>query len=250
MRAYVLVAGYATRLYPLTRDLPKALLPVGGRPLLAHLFDRLLGLPELTEIVLVSNHRFAPAFDAFVAAARCRVPIRVLDDGSTREENRLGATGDLAFALERVPVGGAPFLVVAGDNLLDFDLAPLWRRFLEAEASLLVVRPVVRDGGPSRYNEVVLDAEFRVKRFREKPPDAASPWAAIACYFHPPDVADRISEYLAAGGDPDAPGHFIAWLAERRPLVASPFDGAWYDIGTPETLAAARARFDEEDRAV
>ena len=115
MRAYVLVAGYATRLYPLTRDLPKALLPVGGRPLLAHLFDRLLGLPELTEIVLVSNHRFAPAFQAFAAAARCRVPVRVLDDGSTREENRLGATGDLAFALERVPVGGAPFLVVAGD---------------------------------------------------------------------------------------------------------------------------------------
>ena len=62
MKAVVLAAGYATRLYPLTVDRPKALLPVAGKPMLEHLVDRLDGVPGLDEIHVVTNSKFAKAF--------------------------------------------------------------------------------------------------------------------------------------------------------------------------------------------
>ena len=63
MKAIILAAGYATRLYPLTKDTPKALLPVAGRTILDRLLDGMRAIPEIDHIHLVTNHRFAPAFE-------------------------------------------------------------------------------------------------------------------------------------------------------------------------------------------
>lgn len=242
MKAYVLAAGYATRLHPLTLHTPKPLLEVGGVPILTRIARRLCALEGLSEIVVVGNARFASEFDAWAADLEVRVPLRVLDDGSTSDADRLGAVGDLAFALAEVPVGDEDWVVVAGDNLLEFDLAALRAEFERLRRPLLVLREV-EDAGPSRYNEVTLDASGRVTRFREKPPDPQTGLAAIAVYFFTPDVARLLAEHLAAGGETDAPGHFIEWLVGRTEVAGARLAGEWFDIGTPETLEAARARF-------
>lgn len=248
MKAFVLAAGYATRMYPLTRDRPKPLLDVGGAPILDHILSRVFELDDLEEVVVVGNARFAPAFDAWARALAPPIPVRLLEDGSTCAADRLGAVGDLAFALREVPVEGDDWLVAAGDNLLAFDLRPLQRAFREAGHPLLALRRVEREAGPSRYNEVTLGDGGRVTRFREKPPDPAGDLAAIALYFFTPDVAPRVGRYLAEGGNPDAPGHFIAWLVRERPVFAAPFAGDWFDIGSLETLEEARARFGARPR--
>lgn len=245
MKALLLAAGYATRLYPLTRDRPKPLLEVGGRPLLTHILERVRELPDLSEVLVVSNARFADRLAAWAAAesARTGVPIRVLDDGSTHDGDKLGATGDLAFALRRVPLAGEDLLVVAGDNLLGFDLRPLRAAFLRHRRPLLAVRRVALPPGPSPYNEVSVDASGRVTGFREKPADPRTDRVAICLYFFPPDIADHVERYLAEGGNPDAPGHFIAWLVAEADVRAEPFEGEWFDIGGHEALAAARERY-------
>lgn len=247
MIAYLLAAGYATRLWPLTKDRAKPLLEVGGRPLLTHLVRRFEALPELEEIVVIGNARFAEDFSAWREACDSRVPITVLNDGSHDDDDKLGAIGDLAFALDRVPPGGRDFIVAAGDNLLAFDLGPLWDAFARSRDPLIALRTVEVGGGPSPYNEVTLADDGQVVGFREKPADPKTDLAAIALYFMPAEAAGLVGEYLAEGRTPDAPGHFIAWLVERRVVRGERFAGEWFDIGSHATLTAARARFASEE---
>jgi glucose-1-phosphate thymidylyltransferase len=248
MTAYVLAAGYATRMYPLTRDRPKPLLRVGGMPLLTHLVSSIEPLQDLTEIVVIGNHRFARDLERWRETTDCTVPIRLLDDGSTSDENRLGAIGDLAFALREVPVAGGDWMVVAADNLLRFDLRQVQASLLEHRTPTLAVRDVERpaeEAGPSRYNDVTLDRDGRVLRFREKPAGPRTGLAAIALYFFPPEVADLLTRYLAEGGNRDAPGHFIAWLVDHVTVRATRFEGEWLDLGSLEAFAKARERWPE-----
>lgn len=248
MKALLLAAGYGTRLHPLTRERPKPLLEVAGRPLLSHILERVRALPDVSEVVVVGNHRFHEALCAWAdgEARGAGPPLRVLDDGSTCDADKRGANGDIAFALEQMDDLAArdeDLLVVAGDNLLGFDLRPLHAAFRRRRVPQLAVREIPLPEGPSPYNEVTFDAEGRVTGFREKPRDPRSPWVAIALYFHPPAVAGWLRRYLAEGGNPDAPGHFVAWLVEHTEVRAEPCGGAWYDIGSHEALAEARARF-------
>ena len=121
----MLAAGHATRLYPLTRGTPKSLLEVGGVPILTRIVERTAALDAVSELVVIGNERFAAQFEAWAGAVRSPVPLRVLNDGSRSEHDRLGAVGDLGFALREVPPGDEDWLVVAGDNLLEFDLRAL-----------------------------------------------------------------------------------------------------------------------------
>jgi glucose-1-phosphate thymidylyltransferase len=143
-------------------------------------------------------------------------------------------------------LGDEDLLVVAGDNLLGFDLRPLHRAFLRHRLPQLAVREIPIAPGPSPYNEVTLDASGRVTGFREKPADPRTPWVAIALYFYPPRIVGWVRRYLAEGGNPDAPGHFAAWLVGETEVRGERFEGAWHDIGSHEALAEARATFSSE----
>ena len=250
MKAYLLAAGYATRMRPLTDALPKPLLEVAGAPILSHVVRGVSGLEGLSEVVVIANDRFAEDFLSWAKGLEVGVPVRVLNDGTTSDADKLGAIGDLAFALATCPPGEESWLVAAGDNLLGFELRALQRVFQEdASSPLLALREVVRDG-PSPYNEVRVDAAGRVESFREKPVDPVSTLAAIALYFFPPAIADRLAAYLEAGGNPDAPGHFMAWLVDRVPVRATRLPGDWFDIGSLEGLAHAREHYRPPGAAV
>ena len=242
MKVYVLAAGHATRLYPLTRATPKPLLDVAGVPILTRILERVAALDSVSEVVVIGNERFAGQFDAWAGGVRSPFPLRVLNDGSRSEDDRLGAVGDLGFALREVPPGAEDWLVVAGDNLLEFDLCALQAEFEKQGRPLLVLRET-EPRGPSRYNEVTLGDAGLVTRFREKPADPETRFAAIAVYFFTPEVAALLVRYLDEGGEADAPGHFVEWLVGQTAVGAARLAGEWFDIGTPETLEQARRRF-------
>ena len=88
-----------------------------------------------------------------------------------------------------------------------------------------------------------MDATGQVIGFREKPQDPSSPLSAMAVYFLRAESESLLREYLVGGGDPDAPGHFIAWLVSVRRVVARPMSGRWFDIGSLESLKDARERY-------
>jgi glucose-1-phosphate thymidylyltransferase len=243
VKAYILAAGYATRMYPLTRDQPKALLEVAGRPIITHIVERMLALDDLTEIVVVTNARFLSQFERWRAHQTTAIPITVLNDGTTSNDTRLGAIADLKFAIDTVPLDGEHALVVAGDTLFECDLRPVQRAFLARGAPTLIVRRAPELTSLSKYNEVSVTDDGRVTRFIEKPPRSETNLTAIALYFFPAATLLRLAEYLGAGGNPDAPGHFIAWLVEREPCYAESLVDRWFDIGSIESLEQARAAF-------
>lgn len=240
MRVVLLAAGFATRLHPLTLDRAKPLLEVGGRPVLSWILDRVLHAVTPTRVVLVTNHRFVDDFRAWAADAP--VEVEVLDDGTSTNEDRLGAIGDLALAVEHMGPGDEPVLAVAGDNLVDFDLGPGLRSFSADRGPLLFVRTVPEPVPPARYSEVLVEGD-RITRFREKPADPESALSAICLHLYPGDVGAELAAFRAESPDLDAPGHFLEWLSHRRTLYATPVSGPYHDIGNHETLAAARAAF-------
>jgi glucose-1-phosphate thymidylyltransferase len=247
MKAIVLAAGFATRMYPLTRDRAKPLLDVAGKPVLSRLLDRVLTLDSVDEVLVVTNHRFLEQFELWRDGYESRVPVRVLDDGTLDDAGKRGAIADLAFALEAIDDVDADLLVVAGDNLIDFDLQVHADRFVELGRPMCLVREIQGVVPPRRYSEVTLDGA-RVVTCREKPAEVRSNLSAICLYFLPAFVRPRLAEYLGDQAEHDAPGHFIAWLHEREPLAASRIDGGWHDIGDLETLERARTAFGAQTR--
>src|SRR6188472_2267786 len=226
MKALILAAGYATRLRPLTDDIPKMLLPLAERPMLDYLLDRLYEVDELDEIHLVTNTRFAEAFRDWAPE-----DVLVHDDGTTSNDGRLGAIGDIAFAIERGELEGEDLLIVAGDNLIGYSLAEFVAFWRAHEGSAIAVRDL---GDPEllrQYGVVELDEEDRVVGLEEKPAEPKSELAATASYLYLADHLALLPRYVEEGNPLDAPGNFMVWLHTREPVYGYRAEGEWHDIG-------------------
>jgi len=240
VNALVLAAGYATRLRPLTDDVAKSLLPVGGRPMLDWILDKLEEVEELDAVHVVTNSRYSHDFDHWAAAAENRLPIVVHDDGTSSNADRLGAIGDIQLTVERAGLGYDHLLVVAGDNLFDFSLGDLVHWWAgKGVASAVALYDCGDLELATHYGVVAIDDDARVRSFVEKPSEPESTLAATATYvFHREHVA-LVARYLADDGVPDAPGNFLAWLHRREPVYGYTFAGSWLDIGNHDQLLAA-----------
>ena len=248
LRAVFLAAGFATRLHPLTEKQAKPLLEVGGKPMLSRILDQVARSGAVVDGVVVTNGRFHGDFVQWERTPRAPLPLQLIDDGAMTNETRLGAVADLALALESCANDPQPdgYLVLACDNLFEFDLAQLVARYRKSHRGQLIVRRIAAPVPPGRYSEVLLDGDT-VARFREKPDHPESELSAIAVYLLPRELPALVRDYLESGANPDAPGHLLAWLSQRLPLEASTLTGRWLDIGSIEDLDRARATFAAED---
>lgn len=256
MKCVLLAAGYATRLYPLTRDMPKSLLPVGDRSILERILEKVDRVEEIDEVVLVSNARFFDQFRAFAVAreaARRSVaarsgssgsakPIVVLNDGTIDNDNRLGAIADLRFAIDREKID-EDCMVLAGDNLFDFELSDFARFFADKGADCITAHHLENLAELRRTGVVELDEGGRVLSFEEKPAVPKSTMAVPPFYLYRRETLALIDDYLADGGNPDAPGNFVPWLAARRSVFAYVFEGRRYDIGNHDSYEEAQRAF-------
>ena len=236
MNAVVLAGGYATRLWPVTRHRPKMLLPVGETTVIDRVLSGLEADDRVDEVFLSTNERFADDFREHVADAGYEKP-RLSVEETTEEDEKFGVVGALAQLVEREGVAGEDLLVVAGDNLMDFDIAEFIDFFEAREAPTLAAYDVGSREKAKSYGLVDIDGE-EVVDFQEKPEDPPSTLVSIACYAFPAEAV-RFGEYLAGANNPDEPGWFIQWLVDREPVYAFSFDGAWYDIGTSDSYLEA-----------
>ncbi len=121
MKVIIPAAGYATRLYPLTKNQPKALLEIAGKPMLGRCLDKIEELGFLDEVYVVTNDKFTPHFERRHKTYQGRLGISIINDKTTNNENRLGALGDLQFVIDQKDIDD-DILVIAGDNLFEGDL--------------------------------------------------------------------------------------------------------------------------------
>ena len=240
MKALLLAAGYGTSLYPLTEDRPKPLLPVGGRPMLDWVLDSVRQVQDVNEVHLVTNSRFAPAFERWAETNG----VQVYDDGTTSNDDRLGAVGDLRLAIEEAGLDGDEIVVLAGDNLFDFSLPRFveWWRAKPQPASAVPLHDVGDLELAKQYGIADTDRDDRIVRFVEKPSDPSSTLASTQIYLLPPEHIKLVSTYLDEGLSPDNAGSFLGWLADRDPVYGYRFEGTWYDIGDKTQLLEADNR--------
>ncbi|HKT44483.1 MAG TPA: nucleotidyltransferase family protein [Gaiellaceae bacterium] len=239
MVALILAAGYATRLRPLTDEVPKQLLPVGGRPMVDWILDKIVEA-GIADVHLVTNARFAPQFDDWAGGK----DVTVHDDGTTSNDDRLGAIGDIRFVQERIGLDD-DLLAIAGDNLFEYSLRDMFAFWREKGGSAVAVHDVGRLELASKYGVVEVDDDQRIIDFVEKPEHPPSTLAATATYLYAREHAGLVATYLEEGNPPDQPGNYVAWLHRREPVYAYTFEGGWYDIGDPGQLLEADNRMRE-----
>ena len=202
--------------------------------MLDYLIDRLHEVEELDEIHLVTNARFAQAFEDWAPE-----DVVVHDDGTTSNEDRLGAIGDIAFAIERGGLEGEDLLIVAGDNLIGYSLAAFVAFWRTKDGSAIAVRELDDRELLKQYGVVELDAADRVIGLEEKPAEPKSDLAATASYVYRGEHLALLPRYLEEGNPPDAPGNFMVWLHTREPVYGYRAEGEWHDIGDLGQLVAA-----------
>lgn len=244
IKVILLCAGYATRLYPLTENQPKPLLKIAGKPMIEHILDKLEGVEAIDHVYVITNHKFAGHFSEWAKGFHYRAPITVVDDGTETNETRLGAIGDLNFALKKHNIGAEDMIIVAGDNLFDSNLEDLLRTAQEHRPyPVIAVYDVKEKELAKKYGILDVDASGKVVRFLEKPENPPSTLASCGLYWLPAETRGLLDRYLQDGHNADQPGHYMRWLAETHGLYASTLKGCWYDIGDLESYKSADQLF-------
>jgi glucose-1-phosphate thymidylyltransferase len=241
LKALIMAAGYATRLYPLTKDRAKPLLPIAGRPIVDYIADALDRVREIDRIYLVTNRRFAASFAEWAEKRRGRAPVTVVDDGTVSDEDKLGAIGDIRHVIEMEKIDDDLF-VVLGDNLFDLDLTKIIP-FFRGKGTTVAAYDVAEREAAKLYGILGVDGAGRVVNFVEKPSDPPSTLAAIGMYLFPRGKLGLFDEYAREGNKMDAPGFYIRWLYPREAIHAYVFRGVWYDIGDLEMYRRADALY-------
>lgn len=247
MKALILAAGYATRLYPITKEYPKPLLTVGKRPIINYILDKLRVLAGLDEIVIVTNSKFIRQFRKWARQIDCSKRINLVNDLTKNHSDRLGAIGDINFVINKKHIKD-DLLVIGGDNLFDGDL----KQFI-CFAKKSIHHPVIgvyniKDiRGASKYGVVKLAGNEQIIDFKEKPKRPESPLVAMCLYYFPKETLGLIREYLNNKTDKhDATGFYIDWLRKQVPVYGFIFNKSWYDIGDHRFYDEAKKRFPQK----
>ncbi len=251
MKALVLAAGFATRLRPLTDRTPKPLLAISGRTLLDRMLDQWCATGQVESLAVVTNHAHVDAFEAWRAHRGLEnpdLPLEILDDGATTNETRLGAVRDLALSVEKLKLEG-PLLVAAGDNLFDFDFNDLLDDHARSPRTLVLSYAEDDPARLTRSGVARLADDGRILSLVEKPEHPEGHWVCPPVYIFEADALAELPAFLAHGADTDAPGNFIAWLADRGIAWAHRMQGARYDVGNVASYEAAPAWLDARARA-
>ena len=238
MTGIILAAGYATRMYPLTLNFPKPLLEVGGKKIIDHLLED-GERSGIERFIVVSNHKFISLFREW---AEGKENVMVLDDGSVDNEHRIGAVKDIEFAIEKAGIDDDT-LILAGDNVLDFSLSS-FIEYGKAKGTSCIMRHRESDKARLRKTGVVtIDQDDLVLSMEEKPKEPKSEWAVPPFYYYVKEDLPLIKEGIENGCGTDAPGSFVSYLAERRPVHAFLMPGKRFDVGSIEGYEKIRKEY-------
>lgn len=241
MKAIILAAGYATRLYPLTENYPKPLLDVGGKPILNWLIEDIGDAVD--EYIVVTNHKFSSIFEEW--SQKWTEKIRIIDDGTRTNETRLGAVKDIQIAVYTVRET-CDYLVMAGDNMLDFSLKGFIEYATEKDSSCVMCHEECRLEALQKTAVITTTGDGLITSYEEKPREPKGNLAVPPFYIYKSKGIIRIQEALDDGCGYDAPGSFAAWLSRKSDMYAYRMPGHRYDIGDINSYEEVKNIFKKE----
>lgn len=247
VKAILLAAGFGTRLYPLTKNQAKPLLPIRGRPVIEHIIQKIDYLECIEQIYIISNARFYPQFIKWHHEVACQKPVFILKNNAYSEKDKLGAIADLAYVIEQAKIDD-DLLIIGGDNLFNFSLDI----FIQ-QACRLIPNPVIgayhmkqNAARTKKFGIIQHDRHMRITNFLEKPKRLnGSRLVSLCLYFLPKEKINSLFEYLRLFPDKkDVIGNYISWLCQQDTVYAHRFNnGQWIDIGDIDSYTEAVCSF-------
>ena len=250
MKAVILAGGHATRLWPVTKDRAKPLLPLGERPIIDYIIDE---MEDFDEVLISTNEKFADDFEEYIELSG-RDNVRVVVEEQDSEEEKPGTIGAIINILDQEEIED-DLLIIGGDNYYSFSIQDFVEFSQEKDAPTNVVFDVNDLAKASSFGIVDTD-EDAIVGFEEKPEEPPSTLASTACYFYPESQLSLFHEYeehfrentdIPEDQFLDEPGRLLEWAHEQTDMYAYSFTGEWHDVGTPEGyLDAQKAVIDDK----
>ena len=260
MKVLFLVGGFGTRIENIAKGRAKTLLPIyyegKYQPIFYFLLDKVSKINKnskvIDEIIVLTNDKYynqmIAARKEYLEKTNMEIPLNIVSDHTTCNENRLGANGDLQYVKPYLK-DAEDILVLAGDNYFDFELTDvidLYNKLKQQTPNPTVIAakefPEERkDFVHKSFAVINVNKEGKIAQMVEKPAisgiDIDSNMAAFALYAMTKQNFNLIDTYLDSCTNPkgrDALGHFAAYLTEHTPTYPFVFTGEFVDIGTED----------------
>ncbi len=200
---------------------------------------------KVNKVYIITNHKFYGQFHSWLLSKNDGYLgwIKLIDDGSTTVEDRLGAIGDIELAIANENIDD-DLLVIGADNLFDFDL----NEFVEFSQNKVPFHSTclyLANNGVdlTRFGLAHLNGSQEVAAFEEKPELPRSNLIGTCIYFFPKEKLYLVSKYLKEGHNRDTAGSYIRWLIQHGKVYGNICDGTWYDLGDFDSLSHACIHF-------
>ena len=237
MDSIVLAGGFAKRMLPLTKNTPKQLLDLAGKPMLSHVLKSLESISPDRVIISVNSY-FAFKFRQFIDEYQGPLNLKLFVEISENEEEKLGALGALNLLFSELNING-PVFIAGGDNLSNFDLTAMVSKSERTNRDVIGLYDVEDNNLAKLYGIAELKSD-RIVDFVEKPSEPKSTLAATAYWLLSKEGISNFFDYINSGGDRDALGNFLAWNIKRNEVLSVSYRGTWYDIGDLESYKTAQ----------
>lgn len=240
LKSLILAAGFGTRLNGTIGNGAKGFIPVErekNTTLIERMVKDLMGTEGIDLHSLVTNGLYVKQYETWFNSRYPNFPIQIINNKSTTPEKRLGAIGDLMFAVERLGWWNENILILPSDTYYEFPLQRLVDFVQEKRDFVTIVRKFTSLSDiAGKLGCAVLEKNIIVD-FIEKPEEPPSNFGAIPFYYYPKRILKLLKKYKQEGGSMDAPGYIIPWLIkEGEPVYAMVTENETYDIGRPEDL--------------
>lgn len=224
MKAIVLAGGYATRLWPLTKERAKPLLLVNGKPLLTHIVDK---IPKNIDVMISTNITFRKDFEKW--SKSIGRDVEIIYEKTSGDKDKLGALGAITECIKSHHIE-EDLLIVGGDNYFHFSITEFLKGY---KGNPLIACYDIREKELAKKFGVMTVRKGKVLEFKEKPKKPKSTLVNIFCCIIPKDIFPTLSKFVETYADNQ--GAFVAHLLKKEiPVNAYITKEYWYDIGSFE----------------
>ncbi len=235
MQAIILAGGYGTRLYPLTLNAPKPMVPVGGKPIVDYIIDKIDTLWICQQIFIVTNAKFTHVFEAW-KREKNRDDIIIVNDGTTAPENRLWSLWDIQYVIENYIIHD-DVLIIGGDNFFEDSLSGAIEKF-QKEWNTIGLYDTGSLEAAKQFNNLVLDNTNKIIQFVEKPEHPTSTLSATLIYCFKNETLKHVKSVIESG-KADRAWDLIAFLCSVEDVYGYNLQWKWFDIGSMRQLEEA-----------
>lgn len=239
MKAIILAAGYATRLYPLTLKMSKCLLKINNKPIIDYIVEEINKIPTIDTIYLITNGLFANDFYKWHKNTTSLIPIHIVDNNTMSEDEKLGAIGDINFCINSNNIN-EDTLIIAGDTFFNFSLKSFYDYFKTNNKDCVCVKEIYEKEKLKRFAVATLESN-KIVNLIEKPQYPSSNTAVYAVYLYKKETIEMFKKYIEDGNNKDAPGFFLEWLYKIKDVLAYKINGECFDIGTLQSYEEVEA---------